>query len=308
MNKTLLPWCAMVYMGCMWGLSFSLGKLATDYGGAPLGISFWSAFFSGGLLGLYCMFTGRRFVLNWALIKILCILGLLGSALPGLLFYYAASRVPAGVLSITVTLVPIFTYALALLVRVEQFAKLRFFGLILGLASICVIALPETSLPSKSAAIWALLACLSSFFYALENIYLGIAKLDGIGPLRLSCGMGFTSAAFLLIPAFFTGTLTETLSTSTELTLTIFGLSLIGATAYTCFVYVVRVSGPIFASQVGYLVTVCGIVWGIVIFGEVHSAWIWMAFVLMMLGLLCVSPRKSSSNDQKTSFKKHKPS
>ena len=304
MNKTLLPWCAMIYMGCMWGASFSLGKLATNYGGAPLGISFWSAFFSGGFLWLYCMLTSRRFVLTWALIKTLCILGLLGSALPGLLFYYAASKVPAGVLSITVTLVPIFTYALALLVGIERFSKLRFLGLILGLTSICVIVLPETSLPTKSAAIWVLFACLSSFFYACENIYLGVAKLDDIGPLRLSCGMGFASAAFLFIPALFTGALSQTLSTSIELTLTVFGLGLIGATAYACFIYTVRVSGPIFASQVGYLVTICGIVWGIVIFGEAHSAWIWAAFVLMMLGLLCVSPRETSLDYRNSSFEK----
>ena len=148
-----MPWCAMIYMGFMWGLSFSLGKLATDYGGVPLGISFWSAFFSGGLLYLYCMFTGRRFVLNRALIKTLCILGLLVNALPGVLFYYAASEVPAGVLSIKVSLTPIFNYASALLVSIEGLSKLRFIGLILGLASICVIVLPETSLPSKSAAI-----------------------------------------------------------------------------------------------------------------------------------------------------------
>ena len=302
MNKTLLPWYAMIYMGCMWGASFSLGKLAADHGGTPLGISFWSTFFSGSLLWLYCMFIGYRFVWNWALIKTLCILGLLGSALPGLLFYYAASKVPAGVLSITVTLVPIFTYALALLLRVEGFSKLRFLGLILGLASICVIVLPETSLPSKSAAFWVLLACLSSFFYACENIYLGIAELDDIGPLRLSCGMGFTSAAFLFIPTYLTGALRETLHTSTELTLIILGLGLIGATAYACFVFTVRISGPIFASQVGYLVTVSGIIWGAVIFDEKHSVWIWTAFVLMMLGLICISPRKNFTEEPNQNF------
>ena len=80
---------------------------------------------------------------------------------------------------------------------------------------------------------WALLACLSLFFYACENIYLAIVKLDDIGPLRLSCGMGFTSAAFLFIPSYLTGAPTETLHTSNELTLTKFGLKLIGATAYT---------------------------------------------------------------------------
>ena len=199
-------------------------------------------------------------------------------------------------------LAPIFTYALALLLRVEGFSKLRFLGLILGLASICIIVLPETSLPSKSAAIWVLLACLSSLFCACENIYLDIAELDDIGPLRLSCGMGFTSAAFLLIPTYLTGSLTETLSTSTELTLTVISLGLIGATAYACFVFTVRISGPIFASQVGYLVTVSGIIWGVVIFGEKHSTWIWIAFVLIMLGLLCISPHKTFTKEPNPSF------
>ena len=109
--------------------------------------------------------------------------------------------------------------------------------------------------------------------------------------------MGFTSAVFLFVPTSLTGALTETLSTSTELTLTIFGLGLIGATAYACFVFTVRISGPIFASQVGYLVTVSGMIWGAVIFGEKHSAWIWIAFVLMMLGLLCISPRKTFTEE-----------
>ena len=190
------------------------------------------------------------------------------STLPGLLFHYAASKVPAGVLSITVTLAPIFTYALALLLRVKGFAKLRFLGLIFWLTSIFIIVLPETRLPSKNAAIWVLLAYLSSFFNACENIYFGIAELDNIGPLRLSCGMGFTSAAFLVIPTYLTDALSEKLRTSTELTLTIFGLGLIAATAYACFVFTVRISGPIFASKVGYLVTVSGVIRGALIFLE----------------------------------------
>ena len=56
--------------------------------------------------------------------------------------------------------------------------------------------------------------------------------------------------------------------------------------------YVLMRAAPVFASQMGYVVTLAGIAWGIVIFGEQHSLWFWGALVLMMLGLTLVQPRK----------------
>lgn len=288
----------MLYMGLTWGLSFSLAKLATDFGGAPLGISFWTALFSGIILLAYCFVTRRQTVLSWDSVKIFFILALLGTALPGLGFYYAASKVPAGVLSITITLVPIFTYGLALAFGLETFSKLRFLGLFLGFASICLIVLPETSLPTKAAAFWVLIACLSSFFYAVENIYLTIKKLNNYGVIRLSCGMHLMASILLFFPAYFTGSLSETITNSTELTITLFCLSLITATTYTLFIFTIRESGPIFASQVGYLVTISGLIWGMILFSETHSTWIWIAFALMMCGLSFVSPRANNPTDK----------
>ena len=284
-------------MGVTWGLSFSLAKLATNLGGAPLGISFWTALFSGIILFTYCLVTKQKFVLTWDLIKIFLILALLGTALPGLGFYYAASKVPAGVLSITVTLVPIFTYGLALTFGLETFSNLRFLGILLGFASICLIVVPDTSLPTKDAAFWVLIACLSSFFYATENIYLAVTKLENFGPIRLSCGMHLMASVILFFPSYFSGSLSKTIINSTELTVTLFCLSLITATAYTLFIFTVRKSGAIFASQVGYLVTISGLVWGIALFSETHSPWIWIAFSLMICGLSFVSPRTNKQID-----------
>ena len=142
MYRNILPFLCMLYMGLTWGLSFSLAKLATDLGGAPLGISFWTALFSGTILLAYCLVTKRHIIMSWDLAKIFCILALLGTALPGLGFYYAASKVPAGILSITISMVPIFTYGLALAFGLENFSNLRFFGLLLGFASILLMVLP----------------------------------------------------------------------------------------------------------------------------------------------------------------------
>ena len=54
-------------------------------------------------------------------------------------------------------------------------------------------------------------------------------------------------------------------------------------------------TGPTFAAQAAYLVTLAGVMWGIVIFGEEHSVWIWWALVIMMAALFLVQPRDGSN-------------
>ena len=73
----------------------------------------------------------------------------------------------------------------------------------------------------------------------------------------------------------------------------VLGLALIATIAYTMFVTTVERAGPIFASQVGYVVTLAGVFWGMLLFGESHSAWVWVSLVTMLAGLALVTPRKT---------------
>ena len=47
----------------------------------------------------------------------------------------------------------------------------------------------------------------------------------------------------------------------------------------------IRVAGPTYASQLTYIVTLSGVLIGIVVFGERHSAWVWSAVALVLLGV-----------------------
>ena len=110
MLRKYIPWLGLAYMGVAWGLSFSVAKLATADGTTPIGIAFWQSLLAGLLLLGYVYLRGRRLATTWPAIKLYIIVALLGTAIPSVCFYYAAARVPAGVLAITVTLVPILTY------------------------------------------------------------------------------------------------------------------------------------------------------------------------------------------------------
>ena len=62
--------------------------------------------------------------------------------------------------------------------------------------------------------------------------------------------------------------------------------------AYFGFVWLIARAGPVFASQVGYVVTGVGVGLGMAFYGERHSLWIWLALALMMIGLTLVRPKE----------------
>lgn len=288
------PWLALAFMGIVWGLSFSIARLATTNDAAALGIAFWQSLISGSLLLGFTLIRGRRIPINAHMIKAFIALALLGAAVPGAFYYLAASRVPAGVLSITVVLVPILTYCIALLLRDERFSPIRFSGVILGAIAIILLVGPENSLPDRAAMPWVLLACLSSLCYALENLYLARMKLTEIGPIRIACGMNLMAAILLAPVALLYDHMFWLSLPFGTVEWAVVALGLISTIAYTMFVMTIAMAGPIFASQVGYVVTLAGVFWGLYIFNETHSSWVWASLVIMLLGLALVSPRRST--------------
>ena len=279
-------------MGGAWGLGFSLAKLAAIDGTTPMGIAFWQCLFASILLLVFVFFGSTKIVISRRLIKLYVVVGLLGAAVPITCFYYAAPRVSAGILSITVTLVPIFTYTLALLLRTEFFSATRFTGICFGALSIFLLVSPENSLPDKNSLPWVLLGCLSSVCYAIENIYLAQRGSKDVDPIGLACGMHISATIFLALTAQATDSFFLLEIPPGRLEVIILGMAIINATAYTLFVICIDKSGPLFASQVGYIVTLAGVFWGIAIFDESHSIWVWLSLATMLLGLVLVSPHK----------------
>jgi len=288
----LLPWAALLVMGAAWGLSFSFARIVVQAGGTPFGITFWQSVVCGGVLLAYTLARRRPLPMTRRHLGIYVIVALLGASVPNSLFYFAAPYVQAGVLSITVTLIPIITYAVAMMIGTERLSAIRATGVVCGAVAIGFLVVPESSLPSRAAIPWVLLACISAVCYALENIYLARPSLQDIGPVRTACGMNLFAALIMLpvavgtnqmfLPAFPFGTVEWT----------IIGLGLINAIAYTTFIMVIGLAGSVFASQTGYVVTLAGVVWGICLFGETHSAWVWASVAMMMLGLALVTPRR----------------
>ena len=290
--NVLYPWACLLFMGTAWGLSFSLGKIAVDNGVGAFGVSLFQSTLSGSILLIITIL--RRKPLKelrdyWAFILLIA---LLGAAIPSVLFYQAAPFVQAGILAITVALIPMMTYSASIPLKIEKFTFRRFSGLIFGIGSILLIALPENSLPDRSAVPWILLVCISSICYAAENIILGFKSAINIGPIRLSMGMNLLAGLILLPITIWSDQFYIIQFPFGPAEYALVGLSIISVFAYTMFVYSVAQFGAVFASQTGYIVTLSGVFWGMYIFGEEHSTWVWAALLAMIIGLALVSPKK----------------
>ncbi len=61
--------------------------------------------------------------------------------------------------------------------------------------------------------------------------------------------------------------------------------------AYTGNVWLVGRAGPVFSSQIAYVVTLSGVGLSILILGEAYSATVWLALGLMIGALALVTPQ-----------------
>jgi drug/metabolite transporter (DMT)-like permease len=287
-----VPYLMVFTIGVTWGVTFSLARIAAEAGAHPIGLAFWQAAGGGLVLLPICLYRKALPRVNWQNIRRFLVIALAGTAIPGTLLFYAASRAPSGILAITVSLVPMLTYVFALILGIDKYATRRFIGIVLGFGAILLLSLPETSLPDPGMVKWMLLALLASVFYTIENIYVDISIPQGTDLIALLMGGLFVAALILAPVAYSQAAFVALQYPFTEVEWAIIAMAFVSSTAYTLFLHVVKKSGSVFASLVGYVITLAGVFWGMLFFGESHSIWVWAALVTMLVGMAMVTPRE----------------
>ena len=286
----------LIILGLGWGLSFTLGKIAITAGGTPIGLTFWQSLFSGFILLAYVFFRHGKIIIPKIMFLPIVIITFLSVVIPNIIFYACVEHLDAGVLSISVSVIPLFTYLIAMGLRMDRFKVRRVIGLITGFCALLILMLPENSLPDKRDIPWVLLALNCALCYALENIYIDRLALQNFGPIRLVCAVSFVSAIITFLLSLVMDQFFILQPTNLYLLISTLGLGFISATAYSIFIYLIGRAGSVFSSQVGYLVTFFGVVWGIIILGESHSVFVWISLAMIMMGIFLVQPKQTSES------------
>lgn len=289
-SRWLFP-AMLVGMGVGWGVTQPLGKIAASTGHPAFGLIFWQLVVCTLVLGGLTLARGKRLSLRPQALRFYVIVAVLGTLVPNAAFYISVVRLPAGIMSILISTVPLLAFPLSMALGLDRFSPRRLAGLALGLVGVAMIALPSASLPDPAMAAFLPLAMVGPLFYAMESTY--VAKVGTAGMDAIQAMFGASLVGLILcvpIMLVFGHWFAMPLPPGRAETALI-ASSALHALLYAAFVWLAAKAGAVFASQSSYIVTASGVFWAMVILGERFSPWVWAAAAVMLAGLSLVQPR-----------------
>lgn len=293
MRQALLPYLGLLIVGLGWGISAPLIKGATKAGHHALGIIVWQSLIAVVVLGLAQVLRGRMSALprDGAAFRLYLVIGLAGISLPHMASYTATTHLPAGIMAIILSMIPVFALPLALAMGRERPELRRLAGVAAGLAAMVLLAGVPGSLPRAGDWVWVLVGMCASILYAIEGATVAGLGARHVGPFTAlwagSCvALGVSTAAALgagvdLWPVVGFGW--------PEAGFIAAGLA--GILSYAGFLVLLRHTGPVFGAQVAYVVTAMGVIWSMILLGERYPLTVWAAMGLLFIGLALVQPR-----------------
>ena len=289
--RNAIAWTVLLVMGIFWGGTLPLTKIAVSTGHGPLGLIFWQLVIGVIVLGLVLLFRGWKPILNRTLVTYFVVIAIIGTILPNGFSYTAAYHLPAGVMSIAIALVPMFTLILAVGFRLESPSIRRIAGVLLGFAAMVLIAAPDAGLPEPDKAVFILVALIAPFFYGLEANYIALKtpkETDAVSTLFMASLFGLLLVAPVTL---ISGQWINPLEPWSSPEYALVGASVIHALTYCGYIWLVGFGGPVFSVQMAYPVTLSGVFLSVLFLGEAYSGWIWAALILVIFGLFLVQPR-----------------
>jgi drug/metabolite transporter (DMT)-like permease len=293
MNRAVFLFGVLFVMGAGWGLTNPLSKIAVSTGHGYFGLIVWQLVYGVAILGGFSLIRRRGLPLGAPYLLRYVLIALTGTVIPNSISYQAAVHLPAGVMSILISLAPMFALPLALVIGLERFSMSRALGVVCGAIAIILLAGPKTSLPDPSVAPWVLIGIIAPFMYATEANWVAKYGTLDLDPIQLLLGASIFGLVLVIPLTLLSGQWIDMTRPWAAPEYALFVSSAIHAMVYALYVWLVGKAGSVFASQVAYIVTATGVLWSMLILGETYSGWIWAALAVMLTGLFLVRPREA---------------
>lgn len=273
---------ALILLGAIWGASFLFMRMgAGQFGSMALaGMRAIGA----AVCSVPLLMSRERLAelrANW---RSIALIGLANSALPFVLFSYAAQSLPAGLSAIFDAIAPLLVAASGWLWLSERLNATQASGLVIGLSGVAWLIGGSMGFGHGGAAIgWAMAACVGANVCYTFGAHYSHRKVQRVSPLSVAIGSQM-AAAVMLLP--FTLWLWPARSPSLQAWVAMFGLAAICTSlAYVLFYRLLARIGSTRSMAVLYLIPVFGVVWGAMFLGEKLTLAMAGGSVVILLGV-----------------------
>lgn len=302
----------LLIVGGGFGGMLGLARYATAHGISPLAFSCGQAIGAAAVLLPLCLIARRAPPLDARHLRYYAISALAGSVFPVSLTFFLVRRLGTGVTGLMFALSPIFTYAIAMIGRIEPFDRLRASGIGLGLIGAAMIVLPRAALPAGIEPIWLVLLLLVPLSLAIGNIYRSWAWPAGTAGPSLAAGTMTASMVMLLPVTLASGAFYWPIPPASGPDWALAIVIGLAGLYFVLFFELQRIGGGVYISLISYVITVSSLAIGLVIFEERLSAWLWGAAAVIFVGIVLVNLRRGigsppPAQNQDSSHAQHRP-
>lgn len=275
----------LLFLAGLWGASYLFMRVGAGEFGA---LTMAGARAAGAALLLLPLLASRRdgglaaLRRHW---KPIALVGITNSALPFVLFGFAALSINASLSAIFNAATPLYAAVIGLLWLREHISVQRGLGLAVGFAGVLWLVWDSASFKTGANSIasgWAVLACLAATFLYAFSAHYSKQRLADVPPLAVAGGSQLISAVVLAVPAiiFRPATPPSLHAWAALLALTLACTAL----AYVLFFRLIANVGASRTMTVPFLVPAFGVLWGVLFLGEAFTLQMALGSGLIVLG------------------------
>ena len=228
------------------------------------------------LAGLCALYFGalvlnrQLFVFSRDRVIFFLVAGVLAYVVPLGVEMLAAPKIDAAVLTMIVSLTPVFTVAVAMGLRLIRPALRLILSVVVGTSGILLLLL-ESNTSVESPTIWIIIACLVPLAYAVDALYVEHFWPKGLNALQVAFGESLMSLLILLGLTLLAGVPGSAIGAwflQTDFLI----LCVLTAIEVLLFFYLISRVGAVMVNISSFLVLPAGFFWGWLIFDEIITA------------------------------------
>ena len=287
----------LIAMGAGWGAGLPMTKIAVSTGYQHYGLMFWQLVIGAALMAVVCAARRLPVPVSPRTLRLYLIIAMIGTVLPNTISYQVAVHLPGGIMSLLLSVIPMFAFLIALMLGNDRFRWRRLIGLLFGLFGVLLIIAPAVDLGQEVPVFWAGIYLLTALLYASESNYIAKWGTEGLGPFQVMLGSSLVGLVIVTPLMIRSG---QYIAPGWPLPLpqaAQIASSVIHVFVYATYVWLAGRAGAVFTVQVSYLVTGFGLIWAWLILGEAYASTLWIALAAMFVGMYLVQPRPRLAGD-----------
>ena len=254
-------------LSSLWALHFSLVKLV-EADDSPLTILVSLLAVLCALFFILLLFQNKLFKFTLKKSLFFSVAGMFAYIIPLSIEFIVAPKIEAGILTLIVSAVPVFTLIVIWIFRLLNVTIKLVIGTLSGLAGLLILFYGNND--NTSVSIWAVYALIIPLSYAFDAIFMEKFWPRNLDSTQVAFGESTASLIFVILLSIFYGN--KYYDHFQWFTISSFWmLAFVTFIEVWLFFYILNKVGAVFVNLSSYLVMPAGFLWGFLIFGETFT-------------------------------------